>query len=106
MTRLRSLLLGWLLAPTLMLWAIGFVVGYVRSLDQAHQAYDRTLLGSALVIAESLNLVEGDVVAGLPYAALEMLRTDAQDRPRVKSLSGRLCYDGFVRRALSGRSAP
>ena len=80
MTRLRSLLLGWLLLPTLVLWALGFVVGYMRSLAQAHEAYDRTLLGSALVISERLNLADGEVVADLPYAALEMLRTDAQDR--------------------------
>lgn len=80
MTRLRSLLLAWLLLPTLVLWALGFVVGYMRSLTQAHEAYDRTLLGSALVISERLNLADGEVVADLPYAALEMLRTDAQDR--------------------------
>lgn len=80
MIRLRSLLLGWLLLPTLMLWALAFVVAYMRSLEQAHQAYDRTLLGSALVISERLHLADGEVVADLPYAALEMLRTDAQDR--------------------------
>ena len=34
MTRLRSLLLGWLLLPTLVLWALGFVVGYMRSLGR------------------------------------------------------------------------
>lgn len=78
--RLRSLLLRWLLVPTLAVWALGFVVGYTRSLAQANEAYDRTLLGSALVIGERLMLVDGDVVADLPQAALEMLRTDAQDR--------------------------
>lgn len=80
MTRLRSLLLRWLLLPTLVLWALGFGFGYVRSLAQAHEAYDRTLLGSALVISERLHLADGEVVADLPYAALDMLRTDAQDR--------------------------
>jgi two-component system sensor histidine kinase TctE len=59
---------------------LGSVIGNVRSLAQAHEAYDRTLLGSALVISERLSLVDGEVVAELPYAALEMLRTDAQDR--------------------------
>jgi len=78
--RLRSLLLRWLLVPTLAVWALGFAVGYTRSLAQANEAYDRTLLGSALVIGERLTLVDGDVVADLPQAALEMLRTDAQDR--------------------------
>ena len=66
--------------PTLVLWVLGFDVGYMRILTQAHEAYDRTLLGSALVISERLNLADGEVVADLPYAALEMLRTDAQDR--------------------------
>ena len=78
--RLRSLLLRWLLVPTLALWALGFAAGYARSLAQAHEAHDRTLLGSALVIAERLTVSDGEVVADLPHAALEMLRTDAQDR--------------------------
>lgn len=78
--RLRSLLLRWLLVPTLALWALGFAAGYARSLAQAHEAHDRTLLGSALVIAERLTISDGEVVADLPRAALEMLRSDAQDR--------------------------
>lgn len=80
MLRLRSLLLRWLLAPTLALSVAAVAVGYLHSLAQAHEAYDRTLLGSAMLVAESLRLSEGEVVAELPYAALEMLRTDAQDR--------------------------
>jgi len=80
MTRLRSLLLRWLLIPTLGLWMLASTIGYLRSLAQAHEAYDRTLLGSALVIGERLSVENGQVVADLPYAALEMLRTDAQDR--------------------------
>ena len=80
MTRLRSLLLAWLLIPTLALWALAFAVGYWRSLAQAHEAYDRTLLGSALVIGERLDFVDGKISADLPYSALEMLRTDSQDR--------------------------
>jgi two-component system sensor histidine kinase TctE len=80
MIRLRSLLLRWVLLPTLALWAAGFAVGYLHSLAQAHEAYDRSLLGSALVLAESVQLADDQVVADLPYAALEMLRTDAHDR--------------------------
>lgn len=80
MTRLRSLLLAWLLVPMLALWAAAFAVSYWRSLAQAHEAYDRTLLGSALAIGERLELADGAVSADLPYAALDMLRTDAQDR--------------------------
>lgn len=80
MTRLRNLLLRWLLIPTLGLWLLAAAIGYLRSLAQAHEAYDRTLLGSALVIGERLSVQDGQVVADLPFAALEMLRTDAQDR--------------------------
>jgi two-component system, OmpR family, sensor histidine kinase TctE len=79
-TRLRSLLLAWLLIPSLVLWALAFAVGYWRSLAQAHEAYDRTLLGSALVVGERLEVVDGKISADLPYSALEMLRTDSQDR--------------------------
>lgn len=78
--RLRDTLLRWLLWPSLALWTAGFAIAHLRSLEQAHDAYDRTLLGAALVIAEGLQMADGAVVAKLPYAALEMLRTDAQDR--------------------------
>jgi two-component system sensor histidine kinase TctE len=78
--RLRSLLLRWLLVPTLTLWMLAFGIGYWRSLAQAHEAYDRTLLGSALVVGESLRSEDGTIVVDLPHAALEMLRTDAYDR--------------------------
>jgi two-component system sensor histidine kinase TctE len=68
------------LVPTLVLWAIGSVVGYLHSLELAHEAYDRTLLGSAMAISEQISVVGGEVVADVPFTALEMLRTDAQDR--------------------------
>jgi two-component system sensor histidine kinase TctE len=80
MPRLRDLLLRWLLIPTLVLWAAAFALSYLRGLAQAHEAYDRTLLGSALVVSENFVVADGAIVADLPYAALEMLRTDAQDR--------------------------
>ena len=51
--RLRDLLLVWLLLPSLLLWGLSFAIGYHRNLRLANEAYDRTLLGSALVIADS-----------------------------------------------------
>jgi two-component system sensor histidine kinase TctE len=80
MSRLRSHLLQWLLIPLFILWAIGFRVSYVRSLDQAHEAYDRTLLGSALAMAERVSIRDGELSIDVPYAALEMLETRSQDR--------------------------
>ncbi|HSW26442.1 MAG TPA: sensor histidine kinase N-terminal domain-containing protein, partial [Burkholderiaceae bacterium] len=95
--RLRSLLLRWLLIPSLLLWAGGFALGYWRSLAQANEAFDRTLLGSALVLGEHLLIDGGEVVADLPHAALEMLRTDAQDRVfyRVSLLDGGRQVTGY-----------
>jgi two-component system sensor histidine kinase TctE len=78
--RLRSQLLRWLLVPTLALWAVAVVFGYLRSLEQAHEAYDRTLLGAAMVLAERIAADGDELVADVPHAALEMLRTDAHDR--------------------------
>jgi len=98
MTRLRSLLLRWLLIPTLVLWLLASAIGYLRSLAQAHEAYDRTLLGSALMIGERLGVEDGQVVADLPYTALEMLRTDAHDRIfyRVARLEDKAYITGYA----------
>jgi len=106
--RLRNLLLRWLLVPTLALWLVSFVLGYSRSLAQANEAYDRTLLGSALVIGERLTSVDGAVVADLPQAALEMLRTDAQDRIfyRVSDLRDGRYITGYEDLPLPGGAAP
>lgn len=78
--RLRNALLAWLVLPTLALWGAASWISQVRSLRQAHDAYDRTLRGAALVLAERLGLSDRQVVLAVPYAALDMLRTDAQDR--------------------------
>jgi two-component system, OmpR family, sensor histidine kinase TctE len=78
--RLRSHLLRWLLIPLFVLWALGFRIGHLRSLEQANRALDRTLLGSALAIAERSSVRDGMLSVDLPYAALEMLESRAQDR--------------------------
>lgn len=80
MIRLRNHLLRWLLIPLVIVWAAGFRIGYVRTLEQANEAYDRTLLGSALAIAERVSVQSGEVSVDVPYAALEMLETRSQDR--------------------------
>ena len=41
-------MLGWVLWPTLLLSAIAIPVGHQRGLANANEAYDRTLLGSAM----------------------------------------------------------
>lgn len=78
--RLRSHLLRWLLLPLIVLWAIGFRVHYARTLALANEAYDRTLLGSALAMAEQVSVQDGKLSVDVPDAALEMLESRAQDR--------------------------
>ncbi|MGO4813886.1 sensor histidine kinase N-terminal domain-containing protein [Cupriavidus sp. 2MCAB6] len=80
MIRLRNHLLRWLLIPLSVVWIVGFRINYVRTLEQANQAYDRTLLGSALAMAERVSVQSGELTVDVPYAALEMLETRSQDR--------------------------
>ena len=94
--RLRDHLLRWLLIPLVLLWAVGFRISYLRSLGQANDAYDRTLLGSALSIAERSSIRDGALSVDVPYAALEMLETRSQDRIfyKVSCIEPRLAATG------------
>ena len=78
--RLRNSLLRWLLIPLILIWAVDFRISYLRSRDQANEAYDRTLIGSALSIAERSSIRDGALAVDVPYSALEMLETRSQDR--------------------------
>ena len=97
MVPLRSHLLRWLLVPLFILWVIGFRVSYLRSLEQANQGYDRTLLGSALAIAERVQIRDGEITVDIPNAALEMLETGFQDRLfyRVSCLDPKMVVTGY-----------
>ncbi|HET8728013.1 MAG TPA: sensor histidine kinase [Alphaproteobacteria bacterium] len=46
----------------------------------ADHAYDQLLAGSALAIAETVNVIGGAIDADLPYAALDMLSLAPEDR--------------------------
>lgn len=78
--RLRNHLLLWLLLPLIALWAVGFRIHYARTMALANEAYDRTLLGSALAMSEQVSVRDGRLDVDVPDAALEMLESRAQDR--------------------------
>lgn len=80
MTSLRRQLTFWLLAPMLALWAINAWVTYQTAFEAANRVHDRTLLGSALAIAERITVVDDTVIVDLPYSALEMLESNIQSR--------------------------
>lgn len=96
----RYLLLG-ILLPVLLLIGLNGVSLYGRALAAINTAYDRTLLASAKVIGEQLDVDGYDDVAVLratvPYSALEAFEADNRSRMyyRVSNLHGEL-VSGFA----------
>uniref|UniRef100_UPI002FE23FBC sensor histidine kinase n=1 Tax=Noviherbaspirillum sp. TaxID=1926288 RepID=UPI002FE23FBC len=77
---LRGQLLRWLLIPLGILVAIDAVSVYRNALDAADVAYDRSLLASTRALAERVTMVNGKVVADVPYVALDSFETDTLGR--------------------------
>ena len=77
---LRGQLLRWLLIPLAVLVAINAVSVYRNALDAADLAYDRSLLASTRALAERVSIVNGRVVADVPYLALDSFETDTLGR--------------------------
>ena len=78
--RIRTLLLGWLLAPLALVLVASSIASYTNALRIATEAYDRALLDPALAIAQRLSAADGKVVLDIAPAALDALRVDATDR--------------------------
>ncbi len=77
---LRSQLMRWLLVPLLILVALDAVSVYYNALEVADIAYDRSLLASTRALAERVSVVNGHVVADVPYVALDSFETDTLGR--------------------------
>jgi len=77
---LRGQLLRWLLIPLLLLVAVDALSVYRHALDVADLAYDRALLASTRALAERVSIVDGKVVADVPYVALDSFETDTLGR--------------------------
>lgn len=97
---LRRRLLFWLLVPLISIGLIALVDTWREAVDTANAASDRVLAGSALAIAERVVVSEeGTLEVDIPYVALEMLTSAAQDRVfyRVDGPPGTFItgYDGL-----------
>lgn len=80
-TSLRRRLLVWLLFSTAFFGALALLDTYNEALKTADVVSDRVLSGSALAIAERVVVSEdGTLEVDIPYVALEMLTSAAQDR--------------------------
>ena len=78
---LRRRLLAWLLLATAVLGTIALVDTWREAEQTADEVSDRVLMGSALAIAERVIVSEdGSLQVDIPYVALEMLTSAAQDR--------------------------
>lgn len=78
---LRGRLLAWLLVSTAIIGVIALVDTYLEAVKTANTVSDRVLAGSALAIAERVVVAEdGTLEVDIPYVALEMLTSAAQDR--------------------------
>lgn len=78
---LRRRLLGWLLISTVVIGVIALMDTYREAVTTANVVSDRVLAGSALAIAERVVVAEdGSLEVDIPYVALEMLTSAAQDR--------------------------
>ncbi|MCA1323817.1 sensor histidine kinase [Herbaspirillum sp. alder98] len=77
---LRGQLMRWLLIPLVILVALDAVSVYHNALEVADIAYDRSLLASTRALAERVSVVNGQVVADVPYVALDSFETDTLGR--------------------------
>jgi two-component system sensor histidine kinase TctE len=78
---LRRRLLVWLLVPLVIIGLIALADTYREAVNTANAVSDRVLAGSALAIAERIVVAENGVLeVDVPYVALEMLTSAAQDR--------------------------
>ena len=98
---LRSYLLVGILLPVIALIGVNSVSLYAQALAAVNTAYDRTLLASAKVIGEQLDVEGYDELAQLrstvPFSALEAFEADNQSRLfyRVSNLHGEM-ISGFA----------
>ena len=78
---LRRRLLLWLLVSTAVIGIVALVDTYNEAVKTANTVSDRVLAGSALAIAERVVVTENGILeVDIPYVALEMLTSAAQDR--------------------------
>ncbi|MGF9562059.1 sensor histidine kinase [Neorhizobium sp. JUb45] len=78
---IRRRLLAWLLASTGVLGLLALSDTWREARETANEVSDRVLAGSALAIAERVVVAEdGSLEVDIPYVALEMLTSAAQDR--------------------------
>lgn len=80
-TSLRRSILLWLVLATAAIGGLALIDTRIEALRTAREVSDRVLVGSAMAIAEGVDVDgEGGVAILIPYSALDMLSSTAQDQ--------------------------
>jgi two-component system sensor histidine kinase TctE len=78
---LRRTILVWLVLATAAIGALALVDTRIEALRTAREVSDRVLIGSAMAIAEGVSVdAEGRLAISIPFSALDMLSSTAQDQ--------------------------
>ena len=77
---LRVNLLRLLIPPVALILAVGSIAAYYLSIDPAADAYDQSLINTAIALAERIRIQDGRPVFDLPSAAEAVVRTDKYDK--------------------------
>ncbi len=96
---IRRRVLAWLFLAMALVFSANLLSSYYSNIDAADRAFDRLLLASASAIAERTAVRGDELVVDIPYVALDMLASTAQDRvfysvsaPNGKIITG---YEGI-----------
>ncbi|WP_374644798.1 sensor histidine kinase N-terminal domain-containing protein [Tabrizicola sp.] len=78
---LRRSILVWLLLATAAIGILALLDTRIEALRTAREVSDRVLVGSAMAIAEGVTVdAEGGLAVAIPFSALDMLSSTAQDQ--------------------------
>jgi len=77
---LRVNLLRLLIPPVALILAVGSIAAYYLSIDPAADAYDQSLINTAIALSERIRIQEDRPVFDLPSAAEAVVRTDKYDK--------------------------
>ncbi len=77
---LRVNLLRLLIPPVAAILAVGSIAAYYLSIDPAADAYDQSLINTAIALSERIRMQEGAPVFDLPSAAEAVVRADKYDK--------------------------
>ncbi|HVC48622.1 MAG TPA: sensor histidine kinase N-terminal domain-containing protein [Burkholderiales bacterium] len=77
---LRRRLLLWLVLPLFVIWLFSAWWAYQISVQFTNDAYDRSLLNTAMTLSKQIGVSRGVIVANLPRMTLDVLNEDQYDR--------------------------